>query len=249
VQLTPSDHRAVEHVEHGAAQRLGAVEHHQDRSGDVQAALAQPDDQLGDQRGVLGRALDQRQWVLRPVDADAQGHHAAVLAEVHPVDHQPHQVQLRQVLGQQLGQRGLGGGDEPARDRRTRRAHCGLLGALTNRLQAHRVAPGRQPGQHALHRHAPEHFGAREQLIGGHRQLPGAIGGAHPRPAHRHPTPTQAHRSGPVPVAGRGAFGVVASLGPARRGHVGLHHRGQHLQPGAHGQGQQPFLHLAGQLG
>jgi hypothetical protein len=45
------------------------------------------------------------------------------------------------------------------------------------------------------------------------------------------------------------SVGVVATLRPAHRGHVGLHHRGHHLQPGAHGQGQQPLLHFAGQLG
>ena len=42
-----------------AAQRLRPVEHRQDRAGDAQPALAQPDDQFGDQGGVLGRALDQ----------------------------------------------------------------------------------------------------------------------------------------------------------------------------------------------
>ena len=81
-----------------------------------------PDDQVGDQGGVLGRALHQRQRVLDPVDVDAQGDHAGVLAEVHPVDHQRHQVQPGQIGGQQLRQRGLGRRDEPPRHRRARGA-------------------------------------------------------------------------------------------------------------------------------
>jgi hypothetical protein len=93
VELAALDHRVVEHVVHRAAQRLGAVDHDQDRAGDVQAALAQPDDQVTDQGGVLGRALDQRQRVLGAVDADTERDHAGVLAEVHPIDHQRHQVQ------------------------------------------------------------------------------------------------------------------------------------------------------------
>lgn len=32
---------------------------------------------------------------------------------------------------------------------------------------------------------------------------------------------------------------------PARHGHVGLHHRSNHPQPGAHGQGQQAFPYFA----
>jgi hypothetical protein len=146
--------------------------------------------------------------------------------------------QGRQVLGQQLGQRGLGRGDEPAGDGRLRGAHHGLLDTRADRLQVHRIAPRRRPGQHALHRHTPEHIGVREQLIGGHRSLTGAI--AHPRPAHRHPAPAHAHRPGPVPVAGRSAFGVVATLGPTRDGYVSLHHRGHHLQPRAHRQASSP---------
>jgi hypothetical protein len=37
-----------------------------------------------------------------------------VLTEVHPIDHERHQIQLRQVRGQQLRERGLGLRDEPA---------------------------------------------------------------------------------------------------------------------------------------
>jgi hypothetical protein len=46
------------------------------------------------------------------VDADPEGDHAGVLAKVHSIDHHRHQVQRRQVRGQQLGQGGLGLRDE-----------------------------------------------------------------------------------------------------------------------------------------
>jgi hypothetical protein len=43
VELTALDHRVVEHVQHGPAQRFGAVQHDQERAGDIQAALTQAD--------------------------------------------------------------------------------------------------------------------------------------------------------------------------------------------------------------
>ena len=54
------------------------------------------------------------QGMLGPVDTDTQCHDAQVLAEVDPVDHQRHQVQLPQWCGEQLGQGGLGHRHEPA---------------------------------------------------------------------------------------------------------------------------------------
>jgi hypothetical protein len=56
----------VEHLGHGAAQRLGAVEHDQQRAGDVQPAVAQPNQHLGDQGGVRGGALGQSEGTLVP---------------------------------------------------------------------------------------------------------------------------------------------------------------------------------------
>jgi len=238
VELAATEHGAVEDIQHRPAQRFGSIEHHQDGAGDIQAALAQPNDQLGDQGGVLGRALDQRQRVFGAVDADSQGDHAGVLTEVHPVDHQPDQVQRRQVRGQQLGQRGLGRGDEPARDGRLRRGCGGLLDARAHRFKPHRVAPRRQPGQHPLHRHPAQHLRLGKQLIRRHRQFPRAIGRARPRPAYGYPASTQAHRPRTVPMPRRRALGIMAALGPAHRGHIGFHHRGHHLQPGAHSQRQ-----------
>jgi hypothetical protein len=143
VKLTATDHRAVEHVQDRAAQCLGPVEHRQDGLGDVQTPLPQAHDQLGDQRGVLRRALDQRQRVFRAVDVDAQGDHAGVLPEVHPVDHERDQVQSGQISGEQFGQRGLGLRHEPPRRSRARGAGGGLVRALSDRL----AQVPRDPGQ------------------------------------------------------------------------------------------------------
>ena len=49
-------------------------------------------------------------------------------------------------------------------------------------------------------------------------------------------------------MADRGPFRVVAALGPAHRGHVLLHDRGHHLQPGPDREGQQTLPKLTGQL-
>jgi hypothetical protein len=93
------------------------VQDGEDGPGDVQAAVAQPGDQVRDQRGVLRRAFLDRQRVLDSVDADAERDDAGVLAEVHPVDHERDQVQVPQAAAHQLGQRGPGHGHEAAGDR------------------------------------------------------------------------------------------------------------------------------------
>jgi len=114
VQLAALDDGLVEHVGGRAAQRLGTVDHHQDRAGDLQPALPEPSQQAGDHGGVLGGALGQGQRDLGAVDGDAERDHAAVLGHPDAVDQQRDQVQRRQVSGEQLGQGMLGPGHEPA---------------------------------------------------------------------------------------------------------------------------------------
>jgi hypothetical protein len=82
-----------------------------------------------------------------------------VLTEVHPIDHQRHQLKPSQLRGQQLGQRGLGLSDEPARHRRTRRAGGAVLDARPDRLQPDQLTPGREPGEHPIQGHPPEDLG------------------------------------------------------------------------------------------
>jgi hypothetical protein len=151
--------RLVEHPPDRAGQGLGPVKDRKDGPGDVQAAVAQPGDQISGQGGVLGRALLHRQRVLRAVDADAQRHHAGGRAEVHAVDQERDQVQVIEPLAHQLHQGGLGGGGEPARHRRLAHRRSGILGGMPCWLQAAHVTAGRQPGQHLLQRELPEDLG------------------------------------------------------------------------------------------
>ena len=167
---------------------------------------------------------------------------------MHAVDHQRDQVQVRQVGGEQVGQGVLGHGHEPARDRGPA-GRPRLPGhRLADRLQSDRVAAGRHPGQHPLHRHLPEQLGGGEQLIGGHRYLPGPVDRADPRPDHRHSRAAQGHRPGLGAMPGRDPLRVVPAAWPARRGHVGLHQLGHHLQPGTDREGEQSLTHVGGDL-
>jgi hypothetical protein len=56
-------------------------------AGDIEIPVAQSDDQIGNQRRVLGRTFDHRESVLGAVDADTQRHHTGMLGEVDAVDH------------------------------------------------------------------------------------------------------------------------------------------------------------------
>jgi len=249
VLLASGDHGMVEDVGNRAAQRLGAVQDAQDRPGHLQATLAQPHQQVTGQGGVLGGALHQRQRVLGPVDGDPQRHHAAVLPEVDPVDHQAHQVQPAQVGGQQLCQRGVGHGHKPPRHRRLAGARRGLLDLGADRLKAQTIAASRQAAEHPLQCQPAQDLGGREQLVGGDGKLARAVGGTDPGTLHRDPPSPKGHRAVLVAVADRGPVRVVLALGTGQRVHRLLHQRPQHLQPGAHGQRQQALLGRLGDLG
>src|SRR3954471_20541723 len=70
VELAAADHWMVEHLLDGCGQGFGAVQDGQDRLGDVQAAVPQPNQQTPDQGGVLRRSLDHRAGMLGSVDLD-----------------------------------------------------------------------------------------------------------------------------------------------------------------------------------
>ena len=182
------------------------------------------------------------------VGVDAQRDHAAVLGEVHPVDHQRHQVQPGQVRAQQLGQCGLGGLDEAPRHRGPRRRRRGGRHLLPDGFEPDRVAAGREAGEHPLERHPAHHLGAGERLVGRHRHLAGAIHRAHPRAPHGYPASAQAGRAGLVTMAYRAAVGVVAALRAADRSDVVLHQRLHDLQPSADRYSQQALVGRRGDL-
>jgi len=199
--------------------------------------------------GVLGRALHQRQRMLRALQVDAERHDAARLGEVHPVDHQRDQVQSAQVGAEQPSQSGLGLRRELPRHRRPAGGCRDLTDLLPDRFQADLVAAGRQPSEHPVHRHPAEDLGAAEQLIGRHRQLAAAVHRADPRPLHRNAATAQGDRSARVAVPDRDPVAVVLALHAGQRGHVGVHHRAHHLEPGADREGQQALAHVPGDLG
>src|SRR3954463_7635643 len=84
VELAATDHRMVEHLPDRRGERLGAVQDGQDRTGHVQAPVAQPDQQTPDQGGVLRRSLDQRQPMLHTVDPYPQRDRAQMVGDVDP---------------------------------------------------------------------------------------------------------------------------------------------------------------------
>jgi hypothetical protein len=73
-----------------------------------------------------------------------------VLGHADAVNQQRHQVQASQIPGEQVGQGVLGGGDEPARDRRLRRPHGGGLDAGADRFQAGLITARGELGEHPL---------------------------------------------------------------------------------------------------
>ena len=100
VQLTALDRGMVEDVGDGTAQGFGPVDHNQDGTSHLQAALTQPGQQVGDHAGVLAGALGQAEGDFGAVHGDAERDHAAVLGDLDAVDQQRHQVQPGQVSGE-----------------------------------------------------------------------------------------------------------------------------------------------------
>src|SRR6266487_3794646 len=249
VLLTSLDERLAGDVPDGAREGLGAIEDGEDGPGDIQAALAQPGDQVGDQGGVLGRAFLDGQRVLGPLNVDAERDDAGVLAEVHPVGHERDQVQPIQPAGHQLLQRGLSRGHEPAGHRRLAGGRGRLLDGLPGGLQAIAVAARRQSGEHLLQRQPAQDLGGGEQVIAGQVQLTGPVGGPHPRPLDGDAPPAHSDRPGPGAMPVTRAVRIVPAVRPAQPLGVLAEHGGHHLQPGPHSQGQQALLRRLGDLG
>ena len=166
------------------------------------------------------------------------------------VDHHRHHVQAGEVAAHQLAQGPLGGLNEPAGHRALRgRGGC-RLDRLAHRFQTGPVAAGRQPGQHPLHRHHLQGVNLGEVLIGRDRHLASGVADA-TDPGSTHPDPAAAQHHAPrlCAVTDGGPTRRVPPLRAADAGDVLFHDRVHHLQPGGHGQRQQPLLRRAGQLG
>ena len=117
-----------------------------------------------------------------------------------------------------------------------------MLNRAAHRLQAGRVAPCREAGQHALQRHAAQLVVAGKSVVRRHRQLLVAVSAAHPGARHGHTSTAERHAASFAAVPHRGAFRVVLALGPCERSDVLLEEGVHHLQASADSESQEPFL-------
>lgn len=117
--------------------------------------------------------------MLDPRRIHAEGDHDRVRPHVHLIDEHSQQVQAAEVPAEQLRELGLGAAAEAARDRRPRGAP---KRHVAHRVGAGSVAPRGQPREHPAERRLVQQIPAREQLVGGQRNL--LVFGTHPRPLH-----------------------------------------------------------------
>ena len=111
----------------GLAQRLGAIHHEEPADIGVEVAVNEVVEKRLDHLGVFGRALHHTQWMLLAVDVDAhRADHQEVFIEMHSIDLDDHQIELRKVGRHPVGELLLGQGDKSPGNRRFRkpRAIC-----------------------------------------------------------------------------------------------------------------------------
>ena len=109
VAMTAMHQRVLaEHVLDRAPQRLGAVDHEQDRLLWVEAAVDEIGQQGACQRGVLGRPLPQPERDLDAVGRDAERHDVRALGDLDAVEHHHRQAHVLQAAAHQLAKRGAG---------------------------------------------------------------------------------------------------------------------------------------------
>jgi hypothetical protein len=126
------------------------------------------------------------------------------------------------------------------------RAACSTRGA--DRLGRAPVAAGRDTGEHPLKHDRGQRITIGEVRIRDKRHLAASIGATHARPLDRHPTAAERHLARLVPVTDGGALRVVLALHADDLDDFLFHELGQHTQPDADAQRQQPFSCRADQL-
>jgi hypothetical protein len=114
---------------------------------------------------------------------------------------------------------------------------------------AHGGSGGSTACQHPLQGQLVHQLGGGECLPGRQRELPGAVGAAHPRPIDPEPPAAEGDLTGLGTVTHRAPMRVVAALRPDQPGDVGGRHDLQHLQARPDRQGEQALAGNAGQLG
>lgn len=246
VELTPGDDWVVEGCLHRAGKRLGAFEHAQDSPGDVDPPVSEPHEQTRQKLRVFRVAFDEGQRVLQFDDVD--GNYVLVTSEVQTVDHKAGEIDQREVRRYGLGQRGLSCSDETPGERRARRSAATGLDGRYDWLEAGTIATDAVPGEHLLHRHAPEQLGRGEAVVGGKRHLARAIHAAHPGPGDLRRTASEGDNPVLSAVAQRHAVRTMMTLWAHRDLHLMLQHRIHDLQPATDDEGQQALFEFTGEL-
>ena len=172
------------------------------------------------------RALPQAQRVFLAIRRDPEGHHEAVLHDVHAVEEHRHTVEFvqRRRLPRPELHRGLR--PDPSADAALARAaahHAGRQG-----LQTPRILAGRDAHQHVLDDAPIQRVGVRQGLDRRPRDLTPV--GADPRPRDSHLAPAQHDFAGHRARAGRGTRGRMRRPRTAQRRAILLQHRVEHAE-------------------
>jgi hypothetical protein len=151
----------AEHVAHGLAQRLGAVEDDEHALLCVEAALDEVGQQRRRHRGVLGRAVPKPERMLDAVGVDAERDDTAAPLELDPVEHEHRQAQIAQGPRHEVDEVLARARDELAADGGLRLRARRALDVGPDRLARAPVAARGDPSEHAL-----EHDGGERVALG-----------------------------------------------------------------------------------
>ena len=119
-------------------QRLGAVDHEQDRLLGIKAAVDEVGQQRPGERGVLGRALPEPERDLDALGGDPERDDVRAIGDLEAVEHHHRQAHVVQPAAHQLPQRGAGALDEHLRDRALAGRGGGLLDLARRPARRHR---------------------------------------------------------------------------------------------------------------
>jgi hypothetical protein len=238
----------AEDVADRAAQRLGAVDHEQDRLLGIEAAVDEIGEQRAGERGVLGRPFPQPERDLDALGGDPERDDVAAVGDLDAVKHHHRQANIIEAARHQLLQRGRGALDEDLRHRGLRPRGARALDAQADGLADRRELPGRDAGEHAVHHRARERVAVGEVRIRLDGQLASVVGRAHPGPAHLHASAAERHRPVLVAVTLGPAVRVVLALRAHDLGHLELHQLVHDAQPDTDAQRKQALPRRSDEL-
>jgi hypothetical protein len=141
-----------------------------------------------------------------------------------------------------------GAADEFAADGRLRGRALGDDDILSDRFAGPGEAARRNAGEHLLEHHARQRVAIGEVRIRRQPDFPLAVSGPRARALHTDTAPAQRDLAVLVAVAHRAAVGVALAPRPDDLIDLGFHHLGQHAEPDADAQRQQPVLRGVHQL-